>query len=276
MQKIYLVLIFLILFEESFSQILISPYIVYTDNINKVGNLIVQNESENNYQVSISFLFGYPVSDSAGQITMKYLNVGENSEYSIHEYIRAFPKKFILQPKQRQVVRLTIKAPDTLKSGTYWTRIVTSAVPYSEVIDTTSKGITAKIRFVLNQVTTCLYRVEPAESGITLDSVILVADSSNTKLKLKMTRIGNSPFIGDLIIKLLDENEKVIKEFTEYIPVYFDLTRQITIDSSQLEKNKPYFLTIKAVNTEKEDLPDSRLKIISEPDAKISFKIPKK
>lgn len=276
MKKIWIVLILVILFEKSFSQILISPYIVYTDDINRVGNLIVQNESENSYQVSITFLFGYPISDSAGQITMKYLKEGENSEYSIHQYIRAFPKKFILQPKQRQVVRLTIKAPDTLKNGTYWTRIVTSAVPYSEVIDTTSKGITAKIRFVLNQVTTCLYRVEPAESGVTLDSIILVSDSSNTTLKIKMTRVGNSPFIGNLKIMLSDESGKVIKEFTEYIPVYFDLTRQITIDTSELEKNKTYLLSIKAVNTEKEDLPDSKLNIISEPDAKISFKITRK
>jgi hypothetical protein len=266
----------LLFYFNLYSQILISPYIVYTDEKNKVNNFIVQNESNDNYEVSVSFTFGYPVSDSTGQIVMKYFDNDSSQTSSINNYIRAFPKKFILSPKKRQVIRLTVKAPDTLSAGTYWTRIVTSAVPFTEQVDTTHTGITARIKFVLNQVTTCLYRVGDAESGVKILDYKLTPDSNMTILTVNLERIGNSPFIGNLILKVQDEKGNVIKELKEYIPLYFNLMKKIQIDHTDLEKGKKYFLNITAVNTEKEDIPESNLKIIQVPNEKIPFEISKK
>jgi hypothetical protein len=266
----------LLFYFNLYSQILISPYIVYTDEKNKVNNFIVQNESNDNYEVSVSFTFGYPVSDSTGQIVMKYFDNDSSQTSSINNYIRAFPKKFILSPKKRQVIRLTVKAPDTLSAGTYWTRIVTSAVPFTEQVDTTHTGITARIKFVLNQVTTCLYRVGDAESGVKILDYQLTPDSNMTILTVNLERIGNSPFIGNLILKVQDEKGNVIKELKEYIPLYFNLMKKIQIDHTDLEKGKKYFLNITAVNTEKEDIPESNLKIIQVPNEKIPFEISKK
>lgn len=274
MKKLLILLLSLFLADKINSQILISPYIVYTDNENKVGNFIVQNESENNYEISISFMFGYPTSDSTGQIVMKYIENDTTSIYSINNFIRAFPKKFILEPKKRQVVRLTIKAPDTLKSGTYWTRIITSAVPYSEKEDTITKGITAKIKFVLNQVTTCMYRVNPAESGLEIKQTEVTYDSNKIILNINMKRTGNSPFIGNLLIKVLNENGEIVREFKEYIPVYFELQKKIVLENSDFELNKRYNIQITAVNIEKEDIPESNLKIVSIPNAIIPIQIP--
>ena len=273
LQTILLVLLF---YFNLYSQILISPYIVYTDEKNKVNNFIVQNESNDNYEVSVSFTFGYPVSDSSGQIVMKYFDNDSSQTYSINDYIRAFPKKFILQPKKRQVIRLTIKAPDTLPSGTYWTRIVTSAVPYSEHIDTMHRGITARIKFVLNQVTTCLYRVGNAESGVKISDYKINSDTNGTQLIINLERVGNSPFIGNLIFKIKDEKGNVVKEFSEYIPLYFNLMKKIQIDRSNFEKGKKYFINVTAVNTEKEDIPESTLKITSLPNEQIPFEISNK
>jgi hypothetical protein len=266
----------LLFYFNLYSQILISPYIVYTDEKNKVNNFIVQNESNDNYEVSVSFTFGYPVSDSTGQIVMKYFDNDSSQTSSINNYIRAFPKKFILSPKKRQVIRLTVKAPDTLSAGTYWTRIVTSAVPFTEQVDTTHTGITARIKFVLNQVTTCLYRVGDAESGVKILDYKLTPDSNMTILTVNLERIGNSPFIGNLILKVPDEKGNVVKELKEYIPLYFNLMKKIQIDHTDLEKGKKYFLNITAVNTEKEDIPESNLKIIQVPNEKIPFEISKK
>ena len=270
------ILLVLLLYFNLYSQILISPYIVYTDEKNKVNNFIVQNESNDNYEVSVSFTFGYPVSDSSGQIVMKYFDNDSSQTYSINDYIRAFPKKFILSPKKRQVIRLTIKAPDTLSHGTYWTRIVTSAVPFTEQVDTSHTGITARIKFVLNQVTTCLYRVGNAESGVKILNYELTPESDKTILTVNLERIGNSPFIGNLIVKVQDEKGNVVKEFSEYIPLYFNLIKKIQIDHADLEKGKKYFLNITAINTEKEDVPESNIKIIQVPNEKIHFEISNK
>lgn len=274
MKKFLVVFIFVLLIDNIHSQILISPYIVYTDKENKVGNFIVQNESETIYEISISFLFGYPENDSSGQIVMKYIESDSTSSYSIKNYIRAFPKKFLLEPKKRQVIRLTIKAPDTLKNGTYWTRIITSAVPYLQPVDTIKTGITAKIKFVLNQVTTCLYRIHPAESGLDLESSEVIYDSNSVKLILNLKRIGNSPFLGNLLIKILNKNGEVVKELSEYVPVYFKLQKQFVFNNSDFNPGERYTLHLTASNIEKEDIPESTLKIISIPDGKIPIQIP--
>lgn len=264
----------LILLKTINAQILISPYIVYTDDKNKVGNFIVQNESDNIYEISVSFMFGYPVSDTLGQIVMRYFEDDSSQSYSINNYIRAFPRKFLLEPKKRQVVRLTIKAPDTLPSGTYWTRIFTSAVPYSELEDTVSRGITAKIKFVLNQVTTCMYRVNPAESGLIVENTEISYDSNKVGVNINLKRIGNSPFIGNLLLKVVDEEGNVVKDLTEYIPVYFDLQKRFVFDVSEFNKSKKYNLVITASNIEKEDIPESTLKIVKVPDEKIPILFP--
>lgn len=274
MFKINLLIYFILFFGTISGQILISPYIVYTDDKNKVGNFIVQNESENIYEISVSFLFGFPVSDSLGQIVMKYFENDSAHSSSINSYIRAFPKKFFLEPKKRQVVRLTIKAPDTLQSGTYWTRIITSAVPVSEQQDTISKGVTARIKFVLNQVTTCMYRVNPAESGLEVEQAEVFYDSNKINVHVNLKRIGNSPFIGNLLLKIVDEDGKVIKEFSEYIPVYFQLHKRFVLDTDEFENERNYYLIITASNIEKEDIPESTLKIVKIPDEKIFIKIP--
>lgn len=274
MKKLFPILFLYFFVSNVFPQILISPYIVYIDEKNKNGNFIVQNESENIYEVSVKFLFGYPISDSIGQITMKYIENDSTHSYSINNFIRAFPKKFILEPKKRQIIRLTIKAPDTLESGTYWTRIITSAVPFSDQSDTLSSGITAKIKFVLNQVTTCMYRVNPAESGLKIENYELNYDSTSTTLVLNLKRIGNSPFIGNLLIKILDEKGNIVKDLIDYVPVYFELQKRFVFNYTDFEPNKSYIIHITASNIEKEEIPESTLKVVVLPELKIPIEIP--
>ena len=66
---------------------------------------------------------------------------------------------------------MTVRPPDTLNSGTYWTRMVTSSVPTAPPVDTVSQGISAKIRFVLNQVTTVIYRIDSATTGLDITNM---------------------------------------------------------------------------------------------------------
>jgi hypothetical protein len=65
-------IIFLFLFVSSsiYSQVIISPYVVYMDQKDRFGTYIVQNKSLEEYEISISFVFGYPVTDSLGNGTM--------------------------------------------------------------------------------------------------------------------------------------------------------------------------------------------------------------
>ena len=261
MKKYIIIFSFLIIASLN-AQVIISPYIVYTDVSNRYGSLIVQNESTEIYEVSISFIFGYPVSDSLGTVSMKYIDNPTSDDPSIVNWIRAFPKKFVLNPKQRQIVRMSIRPPANISDGTYWARIVTSAVPQATKIDTVNKGVTAKIKFVLNQVTSIFYRTNNVTTGIKIDDVNVIKDTNKFILRTSLERTNNSPFIGDVAYSLSDSLGNIVKEGKDYVSVYFDLVKNITFEFDKKIDPGIYKAEIKLISNEKEDIPESKLKSI--------------
>ena len=260
--KKFLILFLFLVSTSLDAQVIISPYIVYTDAGNRYGSMIVQNESTEIYEISISFVFGFPVSDSVGTVSMKYINEPAPDMPSIVDWIRAFPKKFVLTPKQRQIVRMSVRPPAGISEGTYWARIVTSAVPQSTSIDTVNKGVTAKIKFVLNQVTSIFYRTNLAETGIKINNVEVLKDTNKIILRTSVERTNNSPFLGNVAYTLSDSLGNVVKEGKEYISVYFDLVKNITIEFDKRIDPGKYKAELKFICNEKEDIPESKLKEI--------------
>ncbi len=272
--KILILVIFILIFSQLKAQVIISPYVVYTDEQNKFGSLIVQNESYDSYEITISFIFGYPVSDSLGNRTMEYLREPNDSLPSINNWVKAFPKKFVLKPKERQTVRLLIKPPKDLTDGTYWTRIVTSSAPVVNENDSTNSGVSAKLRFVLNQVTTVVFRKGNAKTQLAIPSVKLHTDSTkNYQLLFSLKREGNSPYFGYLNLKVYNSDDKLIKEESDYTSIYFNMVRNYSLPKGTFPQGK-YKAVLEAVFNEKEDMPKSRMKSVPNVQKTFEFEIP--
>jgi P pilus assembly chaperone PapD len=271
---IFILGIFILLFSQIKAQVIISPYVVYTDEQNKFGSLIVQNESYDPYEITISFIFGYPVSDSLGNRTMEYIREPKDSLPSINNWVKAFPKKFILQPKERQTVRLLIKPPQNIKDGTYWTRLVTSSAPVVNEEDTANSGVSAKLRFVLNQVTTVIFRKGIPTANLIIKNVKLHSDSTNTyQLLYSLKREGNSPYFGYLNLKIYNLEGELIKEESDYTSIYFDITRNYILPKDKFPAGR-YKAEFEAVFNEKEDMPKSKMKPIANVKKTFEFIIP--
>jgi P pilus assembly chaperone PapD len=271
---IFILGIFILLFSQIQAQVIISPYVVYTDEQNKFGSLIVQNESYDPYEITISFIFGYPVSDSLGNRTMEYIREPKDSLPSINNWVKAFPKKFILQPKERQTVRLLIKPPQNIKDGTYWTRLVTSSAPVVNEEDTANSGVSAKLRFVLNQVTTVIFRKGIPTTNLIIKNVKLHSDSTNTyQLLYSLKREGNSPYFGYLNLKIYNLDGELIKEESDYTSIYFDITRNYILPKDKFPAGR-YKSEFEAVFNEKEDMPKSKMKPIVNVKKTFEFIIP--
>lgn len=258
LSKLYLILLFI---SSNFimAQVIISPYIVYMDEQNKFGSMIVQNESIEPYEISISFIFGYPISDSLGNRTMNYEQNPSDEMPSINDWVKAFPKKFILKPKERQTIRLMIKPPPNIDPGTYWTRIVTSSSPVEPDVDSSKGGVSAKLKFVLNQVTTAIYRKNKATTDIEVGAPSMYLDSTNTyQLLYPLIREGNSPFFGFLNLKVYDEQNKLVIDERDYISIYFDLVRNYEL-KKDLFPSGNYRAELEIEFNEQEDIPESKL-----------------
>lgn len=267
-------LIFLIIFcGKTFSQVIIAPYILYTDSKNKFATFLVLNESDEVYEIDISFVFGYPVTDSAGSATMKYFNEPDDSMPSATKWIRAFPRKFSLNPKERQTVRMTVNPPPGITSGTYWSRVVTSAAQQSPPIDTLSEGVRAQLKFVLNQVTTLLYRAEPTSAGVDVQSIYYDTDSVNANIYLELVRTGNSPFFGNITAIVTDQKGNIVAEEQQGSPIYFNMIKKFQFPLEKFSSGK-YNVELKIVHNEKESFPESTLELVSPIIKYISIDIP--
>ncbi|MEG8947912.1 hypothetical protein [Rosettibacter firmus] len=256
MKKYYLILI--LIPNLLIAQIIISPYVVYMDNKNQFANMIVQNESDEPYEIGVSFKFGFPVSDSLGNLSMKYIDEPGTEYPSILNYVRAFPKKFILKPKQKQLIGLTIKPPQNLQDGTYWVRIVTSSTKQrpQPLLDTNSQNLNAQINFVLNQITTMLYRTGNANTGIDIVDAKYYKNQDKLDIVTSLKKLGNSPFFGDVKVSIYNSDNQLIKTDTQHTKVFYDLSVKQSFDLAEFKKGN-YKAIIQVTHNEKEDVPNS-------------------
>ena len=206
------------------------------DQKNQFGTFLVSNQTTETQEISIFFKFGYPASDDQGNVTMLYSDSSNiNMDFDLTDMVNAFPKKFSLKPGEKQTVRMTVKPKKNMKEGTYWTRIITSSQS-KQVITDTSTSLSASINFVLNQVTTVIYKNKRYENTVNLAEITTDVDDQYLNINVPLEVQGDSPFFAGSTVKLYDASGSLITEQTQYFTVYYGMTRK---NSFKLEDLKP-------------------------------------
>lgn len=223
-KSLILIFLFLISMKILHGQIIVNPYIVLIDDKNKFGTYSVMNETSDIQEVFINFKFEYIVSDENGNIRYDTVSAGRND---LTKWIKAYPKKIILNPKQKQIIRMTVTPPDNIGKGTYWTKIITSSQKISKTTDTTGK-ISARINFVFNQITTVIYKKGRYENNVEFKNLNVTTDTSGVHLIPSFSVTGDQPFYGHLNSKILTSQEELIIESDEYIAMFFDMSKRVS------------------------------------------------
>jgi len=189
--------------------VMVAPHAIFIDHRLRSGSVLLYNPGTEPVEVSISTIFGYPTTDSAGRITLDTLLA--DSTVSALRWIQAFPRRLTVGPRERQTVRLLARPPAGLPDGEYWLRLVIAAqagrVPITGVADTTAiqVGLTLEVRTIIG----VNYRKGRVGTGVTLSqlSARIVGDSLITRSKLE--RRGNAAFIGMIRETLVDSTGAV-------------------------------------------------------------------
>jgi hypothetical protein len=246
----YLLLVLFIINAQA--QISVSPPALFMNSSNRFGTFVVENKTAEPQEVSVKFRFGYPSSDSIGNLSMQYEDSIAESKYSLTGWIKGFPKKFVLMPGTQQIIRLTTQPPADLKDGMYWTRIVTTAQPQAKRIDTIRAGITTQINIVFEQITTVLYAKGALNTGLEIMDPFIVDDSAGVRLVWKTVKNGNAPYLGTVSVTLFNEAGSVVDEYIETLGIYLTMNKKASFDRSKLKSGK-YIAEIKFV-TERKDI----------------------
>lgn len=235
----------------SFAQVTIAPTTLFLDSQQRFGTVLILNGSQQAQEISVDFLFGYPTSDSLGSTQMVYDDPARENQFSVADDIRGFPRRFTLNPGQRQVVRLTVM-PGNRPDGMYWTRVRTTSNPQSPPIgQANDNAVTAQINFKFEQITSAFYKKGTVNTGLNIkDFKILIHDSTATA-RADVERTGNAPFLGSALLTLRDEQGNTVLKKHNSTTVYFDVVRTIDFSLSNLPKGN-----YKATLTFKSERPD--------------------
>lgn len=233
--------------------IVVAPHHAFLDDRTRSGVIYLHNPGTEPEEVSISFVFGYPVSDSAGDVSVELIPEPSDDAPSAADWIRAYPRRAMIGPGQTRAVRLLAQPPADLADGEYWTRaLVTSrgAAPPAATSDTLGVrvGLTLEVRTVVP----ITYRKGAVETGLALGDIerALAGDSLVTRVALR--RLGNAAFLGMLHVTLLDDAGSEVAVAHRHIAVYHHLLKRVSLPVKGLPAGE-YVLQIR-IDTQRSDL----------------------
>jgi uncharacterized protein YbjT (DUF2867 family) len=176
-------------------------------------------------------------------------------------WVEAFPKRMVLQPKERQTVRLLARPPAGLRDGEYWARLVVTAragsVPVTGVDD--SSGITVGLNLEVRTVLPLQYRKGPVATSVRASSLKADVKGDSLAVRLSLVRQGTAAFIGTVRGALADSTGRTVAAFSSPVAVYYEVEPRFAaaLPGGRLPQGR-YRLRVE-VTTEREDLPPETL-----------------
>jgi hypothetical protein len=179
------------------AQTLVAPTVMTLSDRERFGTFLVDNRSNEAQEVTISFKFGYSSSDAEGNRFFVYDDSASAATFGLHDRIRAFPRRFVLAPGDRQVVRMSARPAADTPDGVYWARIVTASQPQSAAVEqTAAEGVATQVVFRLEQVTTVLYQKGQVATGLEAPELEAQMEADSLTVRVPLRRVGNAPFYG--------------------------------------------------------------------------------
>jgi len=243
------------------AQISIAPTALYVHDDSRIASLTVGNGHDAAREISVSFEFGYPSSDSLGNLVMVYNDSAAEAVYGLGSKLRAFPRHFVLEPGSRQIVRVQVLPDDDRADGAYWSRMIIRSSVAAKEIDKNfiSGGVSTSINYIFKQNIALFYLKGKVTTGLVVGEVKTNVDKGRLTAVSELKAEGNCPFIGSVNLRLSDKDGNVIARHYQTVVVYFDMLKrfEMEVGAGGLAPGK-YDLEFMYL-TERNDIPASDL-----------------
>lgn len=228
----------------------VSPMSVFLSHAQRTGTMTLYNPNPLPEEIEISFAFGYPQSDSTGAVTVPLSHVAPAGEPSAVPWLRAFPRRLVLQPGQQQVVRILATPPAGLEDGEYWSRVLVVATGGRPPVE---QQVQPDVRVAISMRTIIVaslnYRKGTLTTGIAVTSAQAQRTPAGVDVTLDLARHGEAAFLGRIRVELLDASGRVLHEEEDVLSVYRTLRRRFTLPGMEHVTRVRY-----TMDTERPDL----------------------
>jgi len=254
------------------AQVTISPTAVFLDKNSKVGSFYVSNPSNSAVEVRLGFEFAYPATDEDGRVFLNYEDEEAEERFSLVPHLRAFPTTFVLQPNERQTIRLVGRIPQNSDPGMYWTRMRVSSNQLTPPIGDVAEGqVAAQVSFQIDQVTAVLVQHGDAETGLEIHNTQASVENDRLTLLSDVERMGNSPFIGSVQTRIFDSNGQEVDSRRSSTSVYFRNNQRVEFDTSNWPAGQ--YTAETTFESQRNDISSQNLLQISEVSERTTFTI---
>jgi P pilus assembly chaperone PapD len=253
LRRLVLALGLLVAFAAPAAAVSVSPTALYIDNRSRTAILTLYNSGALPEEITIDFAYGFPQSDSAGNVTVQTTTEPPAGEPSAMAWMRAFPRRLVLQPGQRQVVRVLVEPPANLPDGEYWARVLVSSRGGQPPIEQTQGDVRLQLNVVTTLVMAANYRNGSLSTGVTMSGESARRVGAGVQLQADFNRTGNAAYLGRMRAELVDASGTVLSTLYDDLAVYRTMRRRLTF-SVPAGATGPLAVRIH-VDTEREDLP---------------------
>jgi hypothetical protein len=231
----------------------VSPTALYIDSRTRTGVLTLYNPGSLPEEVTIDFSYGYPQADSLGNVSVALTKEPAAGEPSALAWMRAFPRRLLLQPGQRQVVRVLVEPPAGLPDGEYWARLLISSRGGQPPIEQTQGDIRLQLNVQTTLVMAANYRKGDLHTGVSVASAGARRTPEGVQLTVDLARTGNAAFLGRMRAELVDARGAVLSTLYDDVAVYRTMRRRLVFPVAA-GAAAPAEVRIH-IDTEREDLP---------------------
>jgi len=176
--------------------ILVAPHAVFMDHRSRTGQVFLVNTGDAPEEVSIELKYGYPATDSTGTVFIRLIDQPDSTEPSAAAWIKAYPRRAVLAPGQRQVVRLLATPPAGLPDGEYWSRIIATSRGSKVAVVGGDSTVSAGLSLELRTIISLSYRKGAVHTGVTVTDLRATREGDSLVVWFGAERQGNAAARG--------------------------------------------------------------------------------
>ncbi|HEX8394384.1 MAG TPA: hypothetical protein VF665_18710 [Longimicrobium sp.] len=237
----------------------VSPSALFLDARSPAGTLTLYNGGSLPEELEISFAFGYPRSDAEGNVQIQMVDTAAAGEPSLVPFMRAFPRRLVLQPGQRQTLRVLIQPPADMAAGEYWGRVLIHSRGGQAPIEQQQGGVRMQINVETVIATAVLFRKGEVSTGVTLAGATASATPAGVRAVVDLTRTGTGAFLGRVVAELVAPDGRVAGEREDPVSVYRALRHSVVLPLPQGVASAAGYTVRFRADTERPDLPAGAL-----------------
>lgn len=203
--------------------VVVAPHAIYLDHRTRSASITLYNPGADPAEVTISSMYGYPVTDSLGHFMLRLPDSVDASMPSATAWIEAFPRRMTLPPLQRQTVRLLARPPLTLTDGEYWSRVMISAKGGAIAVSSSdTSGIEIGLSLEVRTIIPLIYRKGALHSSIAVYNLRAVPQGDSLAIRVRLERRGTAAYLGTAKGTLVNAAGTTVARLQQPIAVYYD------------------------------------------------------